>query len=851
MNPAIRWLAYTLAWLMTLLFGRVSHAAPASVDFSRDILPILSDACFACHGPDEGSRKAKLRLDSREGALAAGKSGELAVVPGNTAMSELVRRILSKDEDEVMPPVKSLRQLTPAQRDLLKRWVEQGAKWGKHWAYEVPVRPEVPRVTRHSSLIKNPIDNFILARLAKEGLKPSLEAAKETLIRRATLDLTGVPPTPEEVDAFLADKSPNAYEKVVDRLLASPRYGERMAWDWLDAARYADSNGFQGDPERTMWPWRDWVVNAFNANQPYDEFTIWQLAGDLLPQDPKAKNRDPILASGFNRNNMHNGEGGRIAEETRVENVFDRVETTATIWMGATFTCCRCHDHKYDPFTQRDYFGLYDIYNQMSETGQGRGGQAAPVIDMSTPAEEERVKKATQAFNAAVKEVEAFELKKFPRAEGKPLIESAASELPGNLPATLARTLPQRRGVDALLEAIGYFETDGKDADYVKVLKKLLAAVRTRDSAQNNITKVMIMDQLAKPRDTFILSKGAYDKPTTNQILAAMPASLISKPQTPDSKAQTRATRLDLARWLVSPENPLTARVTVNRFWQSFFGTGLVKTAEDFGVQGEKPSHPELLDWLATEFVRSGWNVKALNKLIVMSAAYRQSSKVTPALVERDPENRLLARGPRYRMPSWMLRDVALAASGLLVDQRGGPSVKPYQPEGIWEEATFGKKTYKQDHGDALYRRSLYVFWRRIVGPTMFFDSAARQVCEVKQKRTNTPLHALSTLNDITYVEAARALAERVMLAAPAAAARLEYTFRLVLARPPSAAETKILLTRLDALQQQFTADATAAQKLLTVGESKRNEQLVPAEHAAWTGLCQLVLNLDEAISKE
>jgi hypothetical protein len=404
-------------------------------------------------------------------------------------------------------------------------------------------------------------------------------------------------------------------------------------------------------------------------------------------------------------------------------------------------------------------------------------------------------------------------------------------------------------------------------------LKKLLAAVRERDAAQNSITKVMIMDQLEKPRDTFILNKGAYDKPTTNQVFATMPASLISKSQTPDAKPQTRATRLDLARWLVSPENPLTARVTVNRYWQMLFGTGLVKTVEDFGLQGEKPSHPELLDWLAVEFMgdgvsglgsgakpknpdaiphlRSAWDTKHLIRLIVTSATYRQSSKVTPALVERDPENRLLARGPRYRMPSWMIRDVALAASGLLVDQRGGPPVKPYQPEGIWEEATFGKKTYQQDHGDALYRRSLYVFWRRIVGPTMFFDSAARQVCEVKQKRTNTPLHALATLNDITYVEAARALAQRVMLAAPATDARLEQTFRLVLARKPSAAEKKILLARLDTLQRQFTADADAAQKLLTVGESKRNEKLAPAEHAAWTGLCSLVLNLDEALSKE
>jgi hypothetical protein len=758
------------------------------------------------------------------------------------------------------------------------------------------------------------------------------------LIRRVTLDLTGLPPSLEEIDAFLRDRSPNAYEMVVDRLLASPRFGERMAWDWLDAARYADSNGYQGDPERTMWPWRDWVVRAFNVNLPYDQFTIWQLAGDLLPRDPNAGSQDPILATGFNRNHMHNGEGGRIPEETRVENVFDRVETTATVWLGATFTCARCHDHKFDPFTMRDYFGLYDFFNQSSEDGRAgggvRSGQIPPVLDLSTPAEEERLERADQRRNAAAQQVEEFELKKFPRPPGAPLTESDAARLPGNLPIYIAQTEPKKRGVDTLVEAINYFKK--RDAAYADVLKNLLGAVRERDAAQAGITRVMVMDTLEKPRDTFVLVRGAYDKPTTNQVFAAMPARLAGSARvspadfgvspessssvareknegsgaTPEPAVGTpalaeRQTRLDLARWLVSPENPLTARVTVNRFWQSFFGTGLVKTAEDFGVQGEKPSHPELLDWLAVEFMSPGksstkgndenkgssatsfpsvqsesahgWDVKALIRLIVTSATYRQSSAVKSLngekvksgqpsdsahrfndatippfnLHEVDPENRLLARGPRHRLPSWMLRDTALAAGGLLVDRLSGPSVKPYQPEGIWEEATFGKKSYTQDEGAALYRRSLYVFWRRIVGPTMFFDSAARQVCEVKPKRTNTPLHALSTLNDITYVEAARALAERVMLAAPKADARLETAFRLVTARKPTAAERKILLNRLDALQQQFTANADAAQQLLAVGESRRNETLDRIDHAAWTGLCQLVLNLDEAISKE
>ncbi|MEQ1850113.1 MAG: PSD1 and planctomycete cytochrome C domain-containing protein [Chthoniobacteraceae bacterium] len=835
----------------TLLCVIIRAAAAGSdtpeINFSRDILPLLSDTCFQCHGPDEKARKAELRLDTKEGAYGAGESGKTVVVPRKSKESELIRRITTDDPDDLMPPRKSNRKLTPQQIAMLKSWVDAGAPWGRHWAYEAPQRPAVPQIRNPKSEIRNAIDHFVFARLEKERLQPSPEAAKEALIRRVTLDLTGAPPTPEEVDAFLADTSPDAYGKVVDRLLASPRYGERWCWDWLDAARYADTNGYQGDPERTMWPWRDWVVKALNANMPYDQFTVEQLAGDLLPD----ATRDQKLASGFNRNNMHNGEGGRIAEETRVENVFDRVETTATIWLGVTFTCCRCHDHKFDPFTLRDYFGMYDIYNQMSETGQGRGGQAPPVIDMSTPGEEMRVKEARERHAKVVTEVEAFELKKFPRPAGKPLTDSDAIKLPGNLPAYIGRSEPKNRGVDPLLEAIGYFETDGKDPEYVKVLKKLLAAVRARDAAQNNITKVMIMDQLPKPRDTFILNKGAYDKPTEIKVAASMPASLAANPESGTAAAEERKTRLDLARWLVAPENPLTARVTVNRYWQTFFGTGLVKTVEDFGVQGEKPSHPELLDWLATEFVRSGWNVKAMHKLIVMSATYRQSSKVSPTLIERDPENRLLARGPRHRIPSWMLRDVALTASGLLVDRLGGPSVNPYQPEGIWEEATFGKKTYKQDHGDALYRRTLYVFWRRIVGPTMLFDNAARQTCTVKTFRTNTPLHALTTLNDTTYVEAARALAQRVMLTAQTPEARIDTAFRLVLSRKPSAAEKQILLSRLDTLRRQYAADKDAVAKLLAVGEFKRDEKLDAVEHAAFTGICQLVLNLDEAISKE
>jgi hypothetical protein len=809
--------------LFCILLGFCSALPAAEIDFSRDIQPILSENCYHCHGQDANERKADLRLDVEKDAKAAG-----AVVAGKSHESSLIERIFSDDPDEVMPTPKSNRKLTEAQKQRLKQWIDEGAKWGKHWAFERIERPKVP-----ANGAKNPIDAFVRAKLAEKGLKPSPQAAPETLLRRVSLDLIGLPPTPDEMK--------QDYDKEVERLLNSPRFGERWGWDWLDAARYADTNGYQGDPERTMWPWRDWVVKAINENMRYDQFTIWQLAGDLVP-NPTQEHR---LATGFNRNHMINGEGGRIAEETRVENVMDRVETTSTVWLGLTMGCSKCHDHKFDPLTMRDYYALYDVFNQTSEDGKGRSGQAAPAMDISTPAELERVKKATEKVNAIALEVEAFELKKFPRPEGKPLTESDAIKLPGNLPSYIAKTEPKNRGVDPLLEAVSYFKD--KDAHYSKLLQKLLAAVRERVSASNAVTKVMVMDTLPQPRETFVLEKGAYDKPTATKAVFAVPASL------PPMAKDAPRNRLGLAQWIVSRDNPLTARVTVNRFWQAFFGVGLVKTAEDFGVQGEVPLHRELLDWLSAEFIESGWDVKALMRLIVKSETYCQSSKFNGSsfkVSEIDPENRYLARGPRFRMPSWMIRDQALFVSGLLKEQLGGPSVKPYQPEGIWEEATFGKKSYVQDHGDALYRRTLYTFWRRIVGPTMLFDNAARQTCVVKASRTNTPLHALVTLNDTTFVEAARSLAQRILLAnRDSEDSTLRHAFRLVTYREPSKDEMVLLMTQLGKLRGLQTKESAA--KLLTTGESKRDESLEVTEHAAWTGLCLLLLNLDEVVTKE
>jgi hypothetical protein len=832
-------------------------AAPSKepVDFSRDILPILSDNCFHCHGPDPKHREADLRLDDREAAIKHG-----ALVPGKSSASAVIKRLTSHDPDEQMPPPKSNRKVDAAQIALITRWIDEGAPWGKHWAFVAPKSPPLPAADPKSPLAgwaRTPIDQFILARLEKEQLRPSPEASKATLLRRVYLDLVGLPPTPAEVNAFQLDNAPDAYEKVVDRLLSSPRYGERWAWEWLDAARYADTNGYQGDPERTMWPWRDWVVNALNDNMPYDRFTVEQLAGDLLPNPTLAQK----VATGFNRNHMFNGEGGRIAEETRVENVMDRAETLSTVWLGLTVGCARCHDHKFDPITNRDYYSLYAYFNNTSETGGasggGRSGQISPIVDFATPADLEAAAAATTAVTKIADEVAKLELTLFPRDKGQPAGKSPkAADLSGNVLSAL-NSEPAKRGADAIREMAAFYKD--REPAYGKLLASHKAAVDERDRLSSRVPRVMVMDELPKPRETFMLDKGAYDKPGA-KVEAATPGFLPPLPK------DAPKNRLALAEWLVSADHPLTARVTVNRFWQTFFGTGLVKTVDDFGVQGEKPSHPELLDWLAVEFMQSKWDVKKLHKLIVTSAAYRQDSRISPALIERDPENRLLARGPRFRMPSWMLRDQALAASGLLVEKLGGPSVKPYQPAGIWEEATFGKKSYVQDKGEALYRRSLYIFWRRIVGPTSFFDVAARQVCTVKTPRTNTPLHALATLNDPAYVEAARALAEQTLrdpaIAASnppsatssintATAERLTAAFRRATLRAPTPDELRILTKSLAQLRAEFAADPSAADKLLKVGESPRDAKLDPIEHAAFASLCAMILNLDETLTKQ
>lgn len=811
---------------------------PAEVDFNYHVRPILSDRCFSCHGPDENTRKAGLRLDVEAEAFAALKEGQgYALIPRKPFESEVVRRILSTDPEWVMPTPESKMRLNALEKATLIKWLEQGAAWKNHWSFIAPQKAALPKVN-NKALAQNPIDYFILKKLEDQGLSFSEKADKTTLIRRIYLDLIGLPPNLEEVDAFLADDSPLAFEKVVDRLLASPSFGERWAWDWLDAARYADTNGFQGDPTRKMYPWRDWVIRAINDNMPYDQFTVEQLAGDLLPNATD----DQILATAFNRNHMYNGEGGRIPEETRVENVFDRVETTGTVFMGLTLNCTRCHDHKFDPITQKEYFQLYDYFNQTSETGLNGNGMIPPILDLSPPIDKEKVAEFQVFIDKIGQEVRTYEEEIFPSKSGVAADSPAAQHLNGDDLYVLTFAPEKRNAYYLGLLARSFNNVDDR---YAELLGELKTAINNRNRQGSKNLQVMVMDEIDRHRPTFVLDRGAFDNPTSQQVEMDVPQML---PPLPENAPKNR---LALAQWLVAKEHPLTARVTVNRFWQSLFVNGLVKTADDFGIQGTPPSHPSLLDWLAVDFVESGWDVKALIRQIVLSRTYQQSSKISQEASALDPDNKWLGRSPRHRMPAWKIRDQALAISGLLHDTLGGISVKPYQPEGVWAEATFGKIRYKQDQGNALYRRTLYTFWRRIVGPTMLFDNSTRQLCSVKPSLTNSPQHALITLNDITFLEAARVMAERVLLAKTAPAERIEWAFRLATCRAPTTAEEAILEKQLQLFSDQFAEKPDSAAAFIAVGEYRQNDELDPIEQAAYTAFCSMILNLDEVLSKQ
>lgn len=1011
-------LAIAAVTVLVLATPQAAVAQSGGVAFNRDVRPILSDLCFQCHGPDKAKRKAKLHFDTEDGA-------RRAIVPGKPNESEFIRRITSRDPAERMPPTSTGHALTHEQIALLTRWVAEGAAWEKHWSLIPPMRPALPSV-KNTAWPRSGIDYFVLARLEKEGLAPAPEADRVTLLRRVSLDLTGLPPTPAEVDAFVADTAPDAYEQAVERLLRSPRYGEHLARHWLDAARYADTNGYQTDGERTMWRWRDWVIEAFNANMPFDRFTIEQIAGDLLPGATLAQK----IATGFNRNHRGNSEGGVIPEEYAVEYVVDRVDTTATVWLGLSAGCARCHDHKYDPISQKEFYQLFAYFNNVPERGKAiKYGNSPPYIKTPTRAQEvylrllqshaasteayfqrlqPEIDKAQAAWERSVKDeqpirwsyrrdlvatpvgtepvrpqyaergfLDAGDIGRFgffdkftiaawvqsepaggtvvsrmmdtDRAEGYRLaiedghvhvqlvkrwlddairvetvapitsgtwhhvcfsydgsrvadgirvyIDGRQARLKVNLddlnqnfvtdeplrigggggPASrfhgairdvrlYNQVLGARDvGILANLDTINaivaiapaqrtaaqrhklrtYFLEQQAPQELREADSRRRAARRELEEYDAALPTTMVMQEMATPRQTHVLIRGEYDKKGA-KVAPAVPAAL------PPIPAGLPNNRLGLAAWLVSPDNPLTPRVTVNRFWQLLFGTGIVRTVEDFGTQGEWPSHPELLDWLAVEFRDGGWDVKRLLRTIVTSATYRQSSKLTPSLKQRDPENRLLARGPRVRLSAEIIRDQALLASGLLVEKIGGPSVRPYEPPGLVKEL-HGTDDDVQDHGANLYRRSLYTHWKRTVAPPGMttFDAANRETCVVRQTRTNTPLQSLTLLNDVTFVEAARVLAERVMKEKPPPAERLTLAFRLVAARSPRPMELKVLLTGLRDHEMHYRAHPDAARALVSAGEFPRDEVLDVRDLAAYTAIANLLLNLDEVITKE
>ncbi len=936
------------AWFGACAMLATSALSGQEIEFNRDIRPILSDQCFACHGPDASKRKTKLRFDIEAGARIDLGKGRFAIVPGDPDRSELVRRIASPETAVRMPPAYTGRDpLKPAEIDRIRRWIAQGARWQPFWSFIPPRRPPAPAV-RDEKWVRNPIDRFILARLEREGLHPSAEADKATLLRRVSLDLTGLPPTPSQVDDFLRDDSPAAYSKVVDRLLASPRYGERMAFRWMEAARYGDTNGYQTDGPRDMWRWRDWVIDAFNRNLTYDRFTIEQLAGDLLPN----ATLEQRIATGFNRNHRTTGEGGIIPEEYRVEYVADRAQTTSTVFMGLTLGCARCHDHKYDPLSQKEFYQFFAYFNRIpDEKGfTWNYGNEEPLVKAPLPdqvqklaALDRRVADAQARFDAMRAGVnwafpegllfrsgpaQHFDGQHYAEADGKladfdyqqpftmaawiePESPNAAivthaedyfegmghalllvdgkirlhihrrfTDLGIRVESVAPVTLRQRQHVmvtyagghkasgvqmylngqpvamkilfDQNLEPIHHPKTpvrigaggglrftgtiedvriydralevteaavvaSGNEREAPPEIRRaheeLLAVRRERQEFDAKIPSVMVMADSPSPRDTFLLKRGAYDAPG-EKVAAGLPESLAAP------RAEWSKDRLGLARWLVDRTNPLTARVAVNRFWQSYFGVGIVKTVDDFGAQGEFPVHPELLDWLAVEFMESGWDIKALQKTIVMSAAYRQASRVTPELLQKDPDNRLLARGPRFRLGPEVIRDQALAVSGLLVEKVGGPSVKPYQPAGLWQELG-GGSGYKQEQGEGLYRRSLYSYWKRTVAPPFMvnFDSPNREQCWVFEYRTNSPLQALELMNDVTFLEAARKLAERMMTEGGASAEeRLGYGYRLVLARAPDAARRQALLKAWNGFSESFRANARRGARVPQAG---------------------------------
>jgi hypothetical protein len=1065
MRMRLRQIILVFSWMMCWSEAKLvaDDVRLFPVDFNRQIRPILSDNCFFCHGPDEKHREAALRLDQKEGAFAK-RDGDAVIIPSDSAASALFKRITTEDADERMPPAESGKKLTAEQIAHIKRWIDEGAKWQEHWAFVAPQRPEVPQQggeQKAEGISQNAVDAFIAAKLWREKLVLSPEADRVTLIRRVTLDLTGLPPTLEEVDAFLNDAATNAYEKVVDRLLTSRRYGEQMARHWLDLARYGDTHGLHLDNEREIWPYRDWVIKAYNENLPYDLFVTYQLGGDLLPN----ATLDQRVATGFNRCNVTTSEGGAIDEEYYVRYNVDRVDTTGTVFMGLTLGCAVCHDHKYDPITQREFYGLFAFFNSTPEGAMdGNVLDPPPVVKLRPPEQERRLQKLNKKLSSlrnlqeerqksgelktlfqrwhespstsarlhqdvptdlyahwSFDKIKGDEIKSLrgDRPPGK-LIENpeqvpgkigdalkfssksyvelgdcadfdrsvafsygAWVNLPGNAKGAVIAKMDEQtgdRGYDLQIEGGSASVTFGTSKSklvkvrtkarlkagewqhlfvtydgsgkatglkiyingtaaalevandnlgnsirnnvplrvgrrnvraalrggavddvriYQRALKPEEVAALVENDAVGNILAVaaaqrtpeqnstllvyylkshderyrelseaisqleeeqqviesipaprsLVMEEMAKPREAFVLERGDYDK-RGEKVQRLVPAVL------PPFPSDAPVNRLGLAKWLIDPSHPLTARVQVNRFWQQLFGAGLVATSENFGSQGNSPTHPELLDWLAVDFRECGWDVKRMMKTLVMSATYRQSSKVTPELFARDPQNTLLARGPRFRLDAEIIRDQSLFVSGLLVEKIGGKSVKPYQPPGLWEAVSYptaNTAKFVQDKGNALYRRSMYTFWKRTSPPPTLtlLDAPSRESCTPRRSRTDTPTQALALMNDVQFVEAARHFAARVMKdGGKTPQERTDYMFRLATCRQPREKELAVLMKTYEKHLADFKADTEAAKKLLSVGDSPRDESLDAAEQAAWTMVGNLILNLDEVLTK-
>jgi len=1023
-----------------------------TVDFASQIRPILANHCWTCHGPDEKSRSADLRLDVRENAIASS-----AIVPNDLVNSKLVERILSDDPESQMPPPASKKPLAEKQKQLLQTWIQQGAVYSRHWAFTAPVKASVPELYE-ASWANNELDQFVGKRLEQEHLTPASKADRSTLLRRVSLDLSGLPPSINELQQFENDPAKDAYERVVDRLLASSSYAEKMAMEWLDLARYADSNGYNNDEERTMWPWRDWVIQAFDRNMPFDQFVIEQLAGDLIPDHKQ----DQLIATGFLRNQGHNTEGGIIQEEYRVEYVADRVHTVSTVFLGLSMQCARCHDHKFDPISQAEYYQFYSFFNSLDEkqAPYGKVIGVEPYIRVPTAEQLSKIGILTEEIAATEAQSKQCEdqteqnveklatetsekdlktrfdqsaLFRLPldKSEVASLFESISNSQIGSTSGTIqwqtgknqdaieldgttrielgnianfesdkpftisvwvkpastegmailskmdesqsyrgydlllsggkvemhlvhswpenaikissnaplapnewhhivatydgSRTaagiklfvdsklepysvsqdtlrdsiesqqpfriglrekslpyiglvdeiqlfscvldensvkqlskletvngfadwvkVPLEQRTDEQRKQIQKFYLDRIDPEYSALQSKLANAKKDKHAIEESTASVMVMREMSPPRETFVLKRGQYDQPT-DRVFATVPATLVQ------SGVQAPKGRLDLAKWLVSDANPLTARVTVNRWWQNLFGTGIVKTAEDFGLTGDAPSHPELLDFLARTLIESGWNVKATLKMIVMSSTYQQQSRIESEMLDRDPENRLLARGPRNRLPAETIRDNALAISGLLKHRLGGPSVKPYQPAGLWEDVTVNRQgIYVADIGEGLYRRSLYTFWKRTCPPPsmMSFDAPMREVCVARRARTNTPLQSLVLLNDPTYVECARSLAEHMIREGASASDRIDAGFLRSVSRKATTEEQHILGQVLETAKQRFAENVTRAQAFNTTGASVPDQTIDAVELASWTILASTLLNLDETISK-